>query len=167
MKIIFAKRADGLASLRCVRNDGSETWSSTKQPAMVIHDLIHYVVETELGLHRAFYGLVAEGYDISSFSQPGSQRPEALQPARLPKEAHQAEILVGLLQTERSDGVEYPRFAATLVKVCILKNVPPPSLSDTTLDNIRTRTTQLWHQWQALTEEETLSLEFNPDSFTH
>ncbi len=128
---------------------------------MVIHDLIHYVVETEMGFRQAFYGLVTEGHDISSFGLPVAQRPSALQPARLPREAHQAEILVGILQAERIDGAAYPRFAATLVEVCALKNVPPPSLSETTLDALRTRVAQLCHQWQTLGENETLTLEFN------
>ncbi len=160
MKILFTKRKNGSASLRCIRADGSETWDNIKHPVMVVHDLIHYVVETELGFRRAFYGLLAEGHDISSFSLPRAQRPKELQPALLPQEAHQAEVLVGLLQSERIDGAAYPSFAATLVNVCMLKNVPPPSLSDATLDNLRTRSVQLCNQWQALSEKETLSLEF-------
>ena len=160
MKIIFTKREKDLASLRCIRPDGSETWSNTKYPVMVIHDLIHYVVETELGFRRAFYGLLAEGHDVSSFSLPVTQRSTVLQPARLPPEAHQAEILVGLLQSERTDSVTYPHFVAMLAKVCVLKNVPPPSLSDATLNTLRTRSDQLCQQWQALGEKETLTLEF-------
>ncbi len=120
MKITFIKGENDSATLHCVRADGSETWSNTKHPALVIHDLIHYVVETELSFRRAFYGLLAEGYDISSFGLPVAQRPAALQPARLPREAHQTEILVGILQAERIDGAAYPRFVATLVEVCAL-----------------------------------------------
>lgn len=84
MNIIFTKRKNGSATLRCIRADGSETWSNTKHPALVVHDLIHYVVETELGFGQAFYGLLATGHDISNFSLPHGQRPEVLQPARTP-----------------------------------------------------------------------------------
>ena len=160
MEIIFAKIRDDRASLRCVRDDGSQTWSNTQHPTQVIHDLIHYAVETELNFQQAFYGLVAQGYDISGFGLPDDRRPAALRPANLPREAHQAEILVSILQAERMDGIEYPRFAAALVKACILQDVPPPSLSDTILDTIRIRVAQLCDQWQTLGETETLRLNF-------
>ena len=160
MNIIFTKRPDGWASLRCIRDDGSETWNNTPYPAVIRHDLTHYVVETELGFRRAFYGLLAEGYDISSFALPQTQRPAALSPTHLPQEAYQTEILVGLLQTEQIDSLSYTHFIALLVEVCLQKKVRPPSLSDTQLKAIRTRVTQLWHQWQTLREKETLRLEF-------
>lgn len=60
--IQLTKRADGGAVLRCVRADGSVTWQrhEGRQPAFFpLHDLIHYAVESELGFHRGFYGLVA------------------------------------------------------------------------------------------------------------
>ena len=104
---------------------------------------------------------MTEGHNISSFGLPVAQRPEALQPARLPREAHQAEILVGILQAELIDGAAYANFAATLVKVCVLKSIPPLLLSEATLDALHTRVAQLCHQWQALSEQETLCLEFN------
>ena len=160
MKIIFTKRKGSQASLRCVRDDGSETWSNTPYPAMVLHDLIHYVVETELGFRRAFYGLLAEGYDISNFSLPRDQRPAALQSIDLPPEAQQTEILVGLLQTEYVENTPYIRFTSLLVEVCLQKKVLPPSLSDAQLKAIRTRIAQLWYQWQTLGEKEMLQLKF-------
>ena len=160
MKIIFTKRRNNQASLHCTRADGSETWSKTKHPAMVYHDLIHYVVETELGFRQAFYGLVAAGHDIRSFGLPRAQRPDALKPDNLPQEAHQTEILVGLLQTIGADSTPYTHFVALLVEVCLQKEVPPPSLSDPQLKTIRTRIAQRWHRWQTLGEKETLCLEF-------
>ena len=33
----------------------------------VLHDLIHYVVETTLGYREAFFGLLAAGWDIQDF----------------------------------------------------------------------------------------------------
>ena len=50
-----------------------------------------------LGLPRAFYGLLAEGWDLSDFGKPGTKGP-------LPEDAHVAELIVGFFDLERTTG---------------------------------------------------------------
>jgi hypothetical protein len=100
LAITIKKKADGSAALSCRRPDGSITWQ--RQDGRLgrffpLHDLTHYAVETELGLDRAFYGLVAAGWDLTDFARPGA-------PAKLTPEAGLAELLVGFLDAERASG---------------------------------------------------------------
>lgn len=82
--------------LEYTRKDGSVTWGKI-QPAMVAHDLAHYVVETQLGFTQGFYGLLADGWNIEDFEKPRSERPQQLLPKNLPAEAIYTEHLVNML----------------------------------------------------------------------
>ena len=64
MRIQIVKSADGRHRLRCFRDDGSST-EAPVGPGLPLHDLAHYVAETELGLDEGFFGLVARGCSIA------------------------------------------------------------------------------------------------------
>lgn len=68
MKVILKKRENGKFVLLCVRSDGSLTQEKgvpSGGPDTIPHDLIHLIVETELGFTRGVFGLVASGMDLS------------------------------------------------------------------------------------------------------
>src|SRR5205814_4135051 len=56
--------------------------------------------ETVLGHHRGFYGLVADGWDLSDFGAPWPK-------GRLPADLDPSELIVGFLDVERAGGVEW------------------------------------------------------------
>src|SRR5947209_15695669 len=102
--IRIKKKGDGSAALSCLRADGSVTWQRQKGQQgrfFPLHDLTHYAVETVLGHTRGFYGLVAEGWDLTDFGSPWPRGP-------LPPEALVSEFIVGFLDRERGAGVEEP-----------------------------------------------------------
>ncbi len=80
-------------ALSCIRSDGSTTWTRLRVP--VQHDLIHYVVETTLGLRDSFYGLLARGVNITDFEKPKAERT-----FDLTDEAVHTEYIVSLFQME-------------------------------------------------------------------
>src|SRR5712691_9180335 len=97
------KKTDGSAALSCRRADGSVTWQRQdggQGRFFPLHDLTHYAVETVLGHPRGFYGLVAEGWDLSDFGKPWPRGP-------LPVESIASELVVGFLDRERAAGVEW------------------------------------------------------------
>ena len=99
LQITFKKHQNKPNTLSCTRQDGSKTWSKI-HPGLAIHDLIHYAVETTLDFQNAFYGLLAQGFNIEDFSLPRAERPVELLPKNLPSEALYTEFLVGLFQME-------------------------------------------------------------------
>src|SRR6185436_2865273 len=100
LTVRIKKKTDGNAALSCRRADGTVTWQRQEGGHGVffpLHDLTHFAVETVLGFRRAFYGLVAEGWDISTFEERGIA-------ARLPEDAGLAEVIVGFFDAERASG---------------------------------------------------------------
>src|SRR3954470_14675542 len=98
--IRIKKKNDGSAALSCTRADGSVTWqqqNGAQGQFFPLHDLTHYAVESVLGFRRAFYGLLAEGWDISRFNAPRAA-------AQMPEETLLAELVVGFLDVERASG---------------------------------------------------------------
>src|SRR4051812_18986744 len=98
MIVRIKKKTDGGAALSCERADGSVTWQrqdGRHGAFFPLHDLTHFAVESVLGFGDAFYGLLAQGWDISRFEMPGASK-------TLPLEASIAELLVGFFDVERA-----------------------------------------------------------------
>ncbi len=83
--------------LTCVRDDGRTTWMVLRQGAFFRrHDLLHYAVESTLGLRESFYGLVAAGWNLDEFARPDVT-------SRLPREAIMTEFIVNFLAARWDD----------------------------------------------------------------
>jgi hypothetical protein len=83
---------DGPPVLTCTRADGTSTYSRLHS-FFPMHDLTHFAVESTLGIARGFFGLVADGWEISPFAKAGSHAP-------IPAEAVWVECAVAALQEE-------------------------------------------------------------------
>ena len=159
LRIKMSKRSDGTVVSRFERADGTATWQrkNIRQAGFfAIHDLEHYAVETMMRYRRGFYGLVAEGWDLSDFGTPWPRGP-------LPADAEPAELIVGFLDGERSARVEWTaedfnNNAAAFFTERGFAN--PPTLDDETLRRIRAAARQLTERWAALPVGETLELCF-------
>lgn len=96
LTVRFYKHHHKPATLKCIREDQSHTWSNL-HPNTEYHDLAHIAIEEVLGFKNAFYGMVAKGVDISDFELPDTQKPKALKGPNLPQESIITEHLVNLL----------------------------------------------------------------------
>lgn len=147
LRICIARRSDGSVVLHCTRRNGTTTWqhqTARRAAHFVFHDLRHYAVETTLGVRRAFFGLIAEGWEIADTEGKGARGP-------LPNEALVVEQLVGLLDRERSGGAP-PLSAADLRAQ--LANLHPQgtsgivdALTDERLSAIRDLVDELHTRW--------------------
>jgi hypothetical protein len=162
LTIALTRRPDGAVVFSLARADGTTTWQKRVGPTaefFAVHDLTHYVVETELRFERAFYGLVAEGWNLTDFGRPWPRGP-------LPPEALPAEVIVGYLDTARAAGERLTADACNSSAAAYFANAgvaaPPVSVTDAALDRIRARLSELVWRWQALPAGETMALEF-PD----
>ena len=155
MIIRLTKGNNKPGTLTCVRTDGSTT-RTRLHPNMFQHDLMHYAVETTLGLQKSFFGQVASGIDISEFNKPTNQRG-----FEIPVESIQTEYIVGLLQVELSDGAVFADFNDQLQRSLANKNIPiPEQLTNSALDKIRTKVKQLLNKWEVLQPGDYLELIF-------
>src|SRR5438552_15479045 len=154
--IRLKKKADGSAVLSCERADGSVTWQRQEGQLgrfFPLHDLTHYAVETVLGFHRAFYGLVAEGWDISDFGSPATR-------GKIPDEAGLAEVVVGFFDLERMSGerASADELNERIQSVRTDRGLPPTSLrvTEEQIARIRELRADLFAQWNAIPPGEAL-----------
>ncbi len=159
--IQIKKKTDGSAALSCRRADGSVTWQrqdGQQGRFFPLHDLTHYAVETVLRHPRGFYGLVAEGWDLTDFGKPWLRGP-------LPVEALASELLVGFLDRERGAGVQwcaddFNASAATHYAERGLGGGAAPVVTDDDLNKVRDKRRELFSRWAALPAGEALELSF-------
>ena len=153
--------------ISCRRPDGTVTWQKQlggKASFFPLHDLTHYAVETELGYRRAFYGLLAAGWDFPDFASPWPR-------GKLPPEAGAAELVVGFFDAERSTADGKPMTAAELNamagRFCQQRGQTDPAgiprLTDDQVSRVRRRRGELFDRWAALPTGEPLELVFELD----
>ena len=128
---------------------------------MLVHDLAHYTVETELKFKNAFFGLLAFGWNIEDFEKPKASRPSALWPQNLPEEAIITEHVVNIVLTglQPASGKKALFYA---LKSILKENKLdcPKALTLENFGKIQDRLTNLIHQWQSLKDGEFLELAF-------
>ena len=166
LTIRFTKRRDGSVISRFERADGTATWQRKDGPQasfFAAHDLTHYALETTLLYRRGFYGLVAEGWDLSDFGTPWPRGP-------LPADAEPAELIAGLLDGERASGERCPaeefneKIGLYYSSHGLATNhVAPPTLTQAELDQIRKVASELRARWAAVLPGDSLDLAFDPN----
>jgi hypothetical protein len=160
LRIRIKKKSDGAAALSCIRSDGSVSWQ--RQDGQLgrifpLHDLTHLAVESVLELDRAFYGLIAGGWDVSYFGDPRGR-------AELPEQALLAELIVGYFDLERATGhLETADDYNEKIRTWFAdRKLPPPALvvTEPQVHRIREVRAALFAQWKQLPAGETLELAF-------
>jgi hypothetical protein len=109
------------------------------------HDLVHYVVEDELGLEFGFWGLLSAGAKLQSVQAYGARDPRRIPP---PNDALVGAHLDELLAAEGLVAA----FSA------VPGSGPEPKLDSDQIEGIRARITELNAQWQAMGPGEMLRL---------
>lgn len=158
--IRLKKHPDGRASLTCVRADGTTTWQRQQgmQAAFFpLHDLTHYAVETVLGHRRGFYGVVADGWDLSDFGAPWPKGP-------MPADMDPSELFVGFFDLERATGTPFSAddFNAKAQEYRANHGQAAPArVTEEDLDRVREAMRSLFARWAAVAPGEVLELEFS------
>ena len=159
--IRIKKGADGRTSLSCTRADGSTTWQKQQGAQASFfprHDLTHYAVEMVFGHRRGFYGLVADGWDLTDFGTPWPR-------GKLPKEANLSEIIVGFFDRERASGQmgTAQEINEELAAFCQENGLPvPEKFTESDLSRVRQKRGELFAQWEAVEPGGVLELRFDP-----
>ena len=165
LQIRLKRHPDGSASLTCTRRDGSVTWQRQHGPTALVmpaHDLTHFAVESTLGVRRGFYGLLADGWEITDFAKPWPRGP-------IPDEALVVELIVGFLDAERRQGetmtadafqIQAEQYVAS--RLAVGKTMPDGlrPLTDDELARVRARRDDLLARWADVPVGGDLALDF-------
>jgi len=164
LTIRIKKKNDGSAALSCTRANGSVTWQRQEGHLgrfFPLHDLTHYCVESVLGFDRGFYGLLAEGWDISDFGKPENRGQDFSQ-------AGLVEVIVGMFDLERMSGErgDAEDLAAKIASYYDSRSLPHPDvlITQPQIEQIRALRANLFERWRELPTGDTMELEFNRQS---
>ena len=155
LMVRFTRGKDKKDVLSVVREDGSKSWQH-QQAGIPKHDLAHYAVESTLGLRDAFYGLLAQGWDIERLTDRDVR-------SILPPEGLWSEFVVGLVQTERLSAeplsaVEFNEMLEKEKENSGLKFAR--ELTDDQLHRIRETYSTAYSRWRTLQPGESMTLDF-------
>ncbi|MFM8567519.1 MAG: hypothetical protein ACKOCV_07535 [Gemmatimonadota bacterium] len=149
--IELKRTSDGRPSLACVREDGTRTWARV-HPFLPTHDLTHCAVESVLGVDDAFFGLIAQGWDIDDFAAAGVVK-------RLPAAALCVEQVVGHI--ERAIAVDAEALAEALaLEAARTGRAPCHAVREDQLAAIGRLRGALLEAWRATPTGETLRITF-------
>lgn len=160
LKIVIKKKRDGAHTLTCVRDDGTVTGQRQDDNGFFVqHDLTHYAVETTLRLNKAFFGLLASGWDISDFGSPWPRGPIPVEAAG---DASLAEGLAGNFDMERycQIPVSAERFNREYGLVCAEAGISQRVVTEPELNRIRQYWAELKARLDATPPGEALELTF-------
>jgi hypothetical protein len=162
LRVQLTKKTDGTVALRCIRRDGSETWEhhdkSSISTHFAFHDLTHFAVETTLRLHKGFFGLIADGWDIPDTTGKGSR-------GKLPVASSSVEYIVGLFDGERRGVMGILSSSEFNEQLDAMMGVDPnrSRFTDDQLTRARNRIHELHSQWIGVPAGSALELMFNRD----
>lgn len=160
LQIQIKKEHNKPSTLSCNRQDGTVTYGKL-QIGFEIHDIAHYVIETQLELKNAFYGLLSKGFDIHDFQLPNEKRPEALKPENLPIEALATEHLVNLLTIDFLQSESKMNIVKTLNDVLSENELAfPREVKAEEISSIQEELAKLMQQWNQLQHGECLEMFF-------
>ncbi len=162
MLIEFRKTKKGKDILFCRRADGSTTWSElvegSAHPFVVVpHDLVHFVVETELRLERAFFGFVASGLDLHVSLDASRKLAMRLEVEVLRAEAAAAALFADLVHGPFDQATRIEK----LEDACAGWRVLPFEITDAAWEAMRARLETLAAAWRELPRGESLVLSFD------
>ncbi|MCB9797874.1 MAG: hypothetical protein H6741_34775 [Alphaproteobacteria bacterium] len=167
MNIRFVKTPGAKDRAYVERPDGSAAhWSFPSYgPRALPHDLVHFVVEAELGLARGLWGLIAEGVDIARVNQ-AADRAGGRVADKYGALGELSDILVAELfagQPWSADWADDAQLLEALVQGCAELGVPAPELER--VRALRAAVAALRARWVGLGEKGTLVLSWPPSEF--
>lgn len=150
MLVRFTKSLPAAESdtLTCVRPDGSTTWHAMARRGILPHDAFHFVVETSLGWHDAFFGHVARGGTLEETTQLLHGQSGGWTKIT---QALQTEALIECLEAGQWGGAADPvAFAQNLIAGCRRRGVLPPDITPEELERVRVALRDFGAAWRPL-----------------
>jgi len=162
VEITFTHTGGGKDWVYVLRDDGTPLrWPWPSYGTELPGDLLHYVVETRLGLRHGFWGLVADGVNFGYLSEAADRINAGVAPDPGPEvdlvEMVQVECVVQALGGDTdADCLELVR------QCCALRGVPVPGvLSEEAIGLLRTEVRDLAKRWRELAAGRSLVLSYS------
>jgi hypothetical protein len=141
--------------LDIVRDDGTHEAHELETRSTLLHDLVHYAVESEADLEASFYGRLANGTTYAALTTEPADGPEA----------SQTEIVVvriqGIAKNDTWSQVDPEQLVESIAaSYRVVGDEPPAWLTGNLIVRVRERLRRLQGQWRATPFHQTLVLPF-------
>ena len=157
MQIRLTRLTNERHRIEFVRDDGTREAHELETRSALLHDLVHFAVETEAGLRASFYGRLASGetYDALTTVPPATF--EAMQTE------HVVVRVQSIAKSDKWSDVDPDGFAQSIAaSFRSVEHEPPPWLNGDLIARVRERLRRVQGQWRATPFHQALALEF-PD----
>jgi len=153
LRIFLTKLSDARHRFSYQRADGSGETLELETPSFLIHDLVHFALESAADLRGGFYGMLADSAGYAALSETA--------PDQMTGEALEIETVVGPLSTALRAEIDAAAFTARLrAYFTDLGRETPAWLTVETLDKTVTRFRALIGMWKATPFGQSLELSF-------
>lgn len=148
MRILMTRTNPDRHRFEIIRADGTREYVELETRSLLVHDLVHFAVESEVPFRHGFYGLLSQGKSLAELS-------DTKQPWPVGTDIAASEGLVGPLQSMLKGG----DFDASLAheKFALFSKEPP---SVELLTRIGAQFRAVFGRYHALRFGETLELEW-------
>ena len=136
-----------------VREDGAGEAARLETRTLLLHDLLHFAVETEAGLEESFYGKLASGRTLADLKADAMEMQAG--------EAAVTERAVGALTGALQSDASADQVVAAFQRLEAAMGGPPPAWFDAAfVERVRERMRRLTGEWKATPFGETMVLTF-------
>jgi hypothetical protein len=163
MQITLRKISDQRHGLEIIRNDGSRDAVELASRSFLIHDFLHYAVETRARLEASFWGMLASGKSFKDVHESFAMVPAADRAALLQSEAAVTEAIVGALTAVVQERAHAKAAIAGLTHLFEAQERAMPAwLTVAFVDGVREHMRRLRGQWHAVPFGGEMVIEFAP-----
>ncbi len=156
LTIRFTRTSPTRHRVEFLRGDGTREEVDLETRSLLLHDLVHFAVETEARIHDGFFGRIARGVRAADLAHPEQV------PGR-DDELMTTERVVGPLQTAWRQGADPDAFTARLREYLESIDAPVPTWLDPDLvRRSMAAITRLEGQWRATPFGAAMELAFAP-----
>ncbi|MBI3229903.1 MAG: hypothetical protein HYZ45_06910 [Burkholderiales bacterium] len=162
LEVYKRAKSEKYDTLRFVRADGSDCECVMPRQGMLPHDLVHFVVESNLPGCRGFLSLVAAGAQANFVMEELHELARAERAEQM-QQAVQVEAVVEALQTQLWGGqFDLASFLYGCEMACVARAIAPLDFAGFAPQRLYDAALQLAQQWQQLPFCHHLVLEFSP-----
>jgi hypothetical protein len=175
MQITLRKISDLRHRLEIIRNDGSRDTVELASRSFLVHDFLHYAVETGARLEASFWGMLASGKSFKDVHESFAMVCPSDRATLLQSEAAATEAVVGALTgvvqertQERAKERTHERASGEAAIAGLTRlfeaqeRVLPAWLTVEFVDGVRERMRRLRGEWRAVPFGGEMTIEFDP-----
>jgi hypothetical protein len=154
LRIRLTRLSNDRHRFEAIRPNGEVEVRELETRSLLLHDLVHFAVESEAGLRNSFYGQLARGVGYDDMAMTGPDTPEGAK----------TEMVVGVLQGAIKGEVDPDVFVRQMKDAWAnIGREPPEWITPEAIAGALRRLRVLQGLWRATPFGKTLELEFQLD----